>query len=224
MAEIPSSSPKSIQASNPIIDPANQQSAAGVASSTTSSNPGITMTSPSNNNTISQSPSIDLPQIPLTQSQQQQQQIQMQPQQMQQQQQLAQSQQQQQQQMQLQQQNNSTSLNGIQFAISIFEFAKAEGRSNAGESVPYREFPWPVLAGYTGNGNDGISQHELSVKGKWGSGICTKGESKSVEAAVVPAKSSHHYSVVQRSERRTHSSHMDVLGRGKKFHGVVTAE
>lgn len=78
---------------------------------------------------------------------------------------------------------------------SIVGAATAEGRSNAGESVSYREFPWPVLAGYTGNGNDGISQHELSVKGKWCPCICTpKGQSKSVEAAVVPAKSSHHYS------------------------------
>ncbi|CAN4086995.1 unnamed protein product [Withania somnifera] len=115
MTEIASSSPKSIQPSNPIIDPINQATAAGVAPSSTKtpSNPGINMTSPYNNNTISQSPSIDLPQIPLTQSQQQQQQqqIQMQPQQIQQQkQQLAQSQQQQQ--MQLQQQNNSTSING----------------------------------------------------------------------------------------------------------------
>ncbi|KAL3343898.1 hypothetical protein AABB24_027425 [Solanum stoloniferum] len=115
MAEIPSSSPKLTQPSNPIIDTTNQVSAAGAASSATSSNPGITMTSPSNNNSIVQSPSIDLPQIPLTQSQQQQQhQIQMQqPQQMQQQQQQQLTQSQQQQQMQLQQQqNNSSNLNG----------------------------------------------------------------------------------------------------------------
>uniref|UniRef100_M0ZRP0 Transcription initiation factor TFIID subunit 12b-like n=1 Tax=Solanum tuberosum TaxID=4113 RepID=M0ZRP0_SOLTU len=116
MAEIPSSSPKLTQPSNPIIDTTNQVSAAGAASSATSSNPGITMTSPSNNNSIAQSPSIDLPQIPLTQSQQQQQQhqIQMQqPQQMQQQQQQQLTQSQQQQQMQLQQQqNNSSNLNG----------------------------------------------------------------------------------------------------------------
>lgn len=74
----------------------------------------------------------------------------------------------------------------------ILVSATAEGRSNAGESIPYREFPWPVL---TGNGNDGISQHELSAQGKRCPGICTKGESRSAEAAaVVPAKSSHHYS------------------------------
>uniref|UniRef100_A0A3Q7FW01 Transcription initiation factor TFIID subunit 12 domain-containing protein n=1 Tax=Solanum lycopersicum TaxID=4081 RepID=A0A3Q7FW01_SOLLC len=64
MAEIPSSSPKLTQPSNPIMDTTNQVTAGGAAPSTTSSNPGITMTSPSNNNSIAQSPSIDLPQIP----------------------------------------------------------------------------------------------------------------------------------------------------------------
>ncbi|KAK4349820.1 hypothetical protein RND71_029133 [Anisodus tanguticus] len=108
MAEITSSSPKSIQSSNPIIE----ATAAGAAPSTTSSN---------NNNTISQSSSLDLPQIPSTKSQQQQQQHQIQMQQ--QQQQLTQSQQQQ------MQQNNSNSLNNNLISASNFQMQQNLQRS-----------------------------------------------------------------------------------------------
>ncbi|XP_019164124.1 PREDICTED: transcription initiation factor TFIID subunit 12b-like isoform X2 [Ipomoea nil] len=88
MAENPSSSPKPMQSGNQVMEASNTQlqtvAAAGAAG--TVSNTGIPMASPSNS--ISHSPSVDLPQIPMTPSQQQPQMLQQQQQQQQQMQQL----------------------------------------------------------------------------------------------------------------------------------------
>ncbi|VFQ96792.1 unnamed protein product [Cuscuta campestris] len=67
MAENSSSPPKPIQSGNPVIETSNTQLTVAGAPS----NAGGSMTSPSNNSSISHSPSVDLPQIPLTTSQQQ---------------------------------------------------------------------------------------------------------------------------------------------------------
>ncbi|XP_031095890.1 transcription initiation factor TFIID subunit 12b-like isoform X3 [Ipomoea triloba] len=81
MAENSSSSPKPMQSGNQVMEASNTQlQTAGAAG--TVSNAGIPMPSPSNS--IFHSPSVDLPQIPMTPSQQQPQMLQQQQQQMQQ--------------------------------------------------------------------------------------------------------------------------------------------
>nr|GMD01547.1 transcription initiation factor TFIID subunit 12B-like isoform X1 [Ipomoea batatas] len=101
MAENSSSSPKPMQSGNQVMEASNTQLQTVAAG--TVSNAGIPMPSPSNS--ISHSPSVDLPQIPMTPSQQQPQMLQ------QQQQQILQQQQQQQQQSSNSNNNNNCSSN-----------------------------------------------------------------------------------------------------------------